>query len=640
MNEPNPLNHLSESIADGDAIDWDAVCALAADDDIRQLVEHLRVVAGVAEVHRTQIAETIATTAAGPPAVVVPAAAAPKRWGHLLLVRKIGEGAFGEVYEALDTWLDHPRALKLLKHEVANRSSAPQILHEARKLVRVRHPNVVMVHGADSHDGRVGFWMDLIEGQTLEQRVREGRLSAGEASYIGQELCRALAAVHHANLVHRDVKAQNVMRASDGGRIILMDFGAGEFRNTSSPGRPHGTPLYLAPEVIIGGAATVQSDIYALGVLLYYLVTGRFPVEGASLTDLAIAHAQRARRHLRDARPDLPDGFVSVVERALDSDPARRFQSAGDFHVALEERDATRPALAPNPLLQTPLPPPPDTQLSSLLRALVVGAAGLLSIFVLGMIATRTFEVVINVRPEFFAGPGDYLVVGYQALLPFVLQWLAFIALLVLLSGVFSLLRSRVARLLLPAREFFGRMSPVTLATLIPVIGTLLWVVEASRRWTIVDSLIAIHFGQPLTPAKIPILDEAFAAHQYGYSQFATFLSFAVLFAAWRWWPSFEHRAAPADLGAVRRMKYASFALVALVVITAVAPRRFAMERFPVVVYKNHQSYVIATRGADLLLYVGDSIDTVRPIVRWGDPDVQDAQKLRNLTGLPRDGGG
>ena len=165
----------------------------------------------------------------------MPPAAAPKRWGHLLLVRKIGEGAFGEVYEALDTWLDHPRALKLLKPEVASRASAPQILHEARKLVRVRHPNVVMVYGADIHDGRVGFWMELIEGQTLEERGERRTLQRREAS-IGQDLCRALAAVHPQSL-HRDIKAQNVMRA-DGGRIVLMDFGAGDSR--VGAGRPRG----------------------------------------------------------------------------------------------------------------------------------------------------------------------------------------------------------------------------------------------------------------------------------------------------------------------------------------------------------------------------------------------------------------
>src|SRR4029450_1744091 len=137
------------------------------------------------------------------------------RWGQLQLLRKIGEGAFGEVYHAHDLWLDHPVALKLLKPGIAKRSSASRILHEARKLARVRHPNVVTVHGADQHDGRIGFWMDLIDGQTLAALVGQGRLSAGEATYIGQEVCRALIAVHHARLVHRDIKAQNVMRSSD-----------------------------------------------------------------------------------------------------------------------------------------------------------------------------------------------------------------------------------------------------------------------------------------------------------------------------------------------------------------------------------------------------------------------------------------
>ena len=232
----------------------------------------------MADVHRLQIDDS--TTDARTTAVARAADAPLGRWGHLLLVKKIGEGTFGEVYEAIDTWLDHRRALKLLKPHIGDAASAHQILHEARKLVRVRHPNVVMVHGADKHDGRVGFWMDLIEGHTLEERVGHGRLSAGEATYIGQEVCSALAAVHQADLVHRDVKAQNVMRASDGGRIILMDFGAGEFRSARSEGPTQGTPLYLAPEMFAGTPASAQSDIYALGTLLFYLVSGRFPVEG------------------------------------------------------------------------------------------------------------------------------------------------------------------------------------------------------------------------------------------------------------------------------------------------------------------------------------------------------------------------
>jgi Protein kinase domain len=203
--EKEPLNKLTESIADGQTVDWEELRALTQDQDVKQLLDQLRIVAGVAEVHRSQIDETLPPAASAAEAIARTGSALEpvKRWGHLLLIRKIGEGAFGEVFEALDTWLDHPRALKLLKPEVARSELAPQILHEARKLVRVRHPNVVMVHGADRHDGRIGFWMDLIEGHTLEQRVGDGRLSAGEAAHIGRELCSALAAVHQADLLHR-----------------------------------------------------------------------------------------------------------------------------------------------------------------------------------------------------------------------------------------------------------------------------------------------------------------------------------------------------------------------------------------------------------------------------------------------------
>src|SRR5687768_3591096 len=351
--ESDLLDKLVGSAADGTAIDWDEVeKQLPADDQLRRLLQNLRIVAGVGELHRSHVDDVAVAQSEGstqfaatrlphgrpqdarrpPPGDARDSDPAGiegfGRWGHLLLRKKIGEGAFGEVYHAHDTWLDHPVALKLLKPNLASRDFSARMLHEARKLARVRHHNVVTVHGADSHNGRVGFWMDLIEGGTLAELVAQGRLSAGEAAYIGQEVCLALAAVHQAKMVHRDVKAQNVMRASDGGRIILMDFGAGEFIDDrlGSAGR-QGTPLYLAPEILAGEPATARTDIYAVGVLLYYLVTGTFPVRGASFAALAEAHARGERRRLRDGRPDLPDSFVAIVERALAADPIRRFAS-------------------------------------------------------------------------------------------------------------------------------------------------------------------------------------------------------------------------------------------------------------------------------------------------------------------------
>jgi len=143
--------------------------------------------------------------------------------------------------------------------------------------------------------------------------------------------------VHQAGVLHGDIKAHNVMREV-GGRIVIMDFGAGQ-AFTDETGDPTallaGTPVYLAPEVLKGLPRSASSDIYALGVLLYYLVTGSYPVAGHSVIALVDAHRRGERRHLRDARPDLPDDFVRAVERAVAPEPHERFASLGQFEDAL-----------------------------------------------------------------------------------------------------------------------------------------------------------------------------------------------------------------------------------------------------------------------------------------------------------------
>src|SRR5688572_25244323 len=278
MSAETHLDELIDSVADGDAIDWTALEA-GADPDVLRLIAMVKTVEGVAQVHRTPAAED----ETGPIAsLAVGAAPAPLgelgRWGHLQLVRKVGEGSYGEVFHARDTWLDHPVALMLLRPELTDRVSPTKLLDEARVLVKVRHPNVVTVHGADLQQNRIGFWMEFVQGQRLDDLVAfQGLLSAEEAAVIGQELCSALSAVHDAGLVHRDVKAQNVIREPKG-RVVLMDFGAGQLIADAVGGAGAGTPLYLAPEMFRDAPASVQTDIYALGVLLYYLVTAGFPV--------------------------------------------------------------------------------------------------------------------------------------------------------------------------------------------------------------------------------------------------------------------------------------------------------------------------------------------------------------------------
>jgi serine/threonine protein kinase len=262
------LADLAASVADGTAVDWRA--ADAQGPRVRRLARHLRLVDSIAALHRSIAPEALVDTLSEPTA-----APGGKPWGRLVLLERVAEGSSGEVYRAWDSELHRDVALKLL-HGGGAADAHERVLGEARRLARIRHQHVVHVYGAEQHGGTVGLWMELVRGTSLERLVQErGPLGPNEAVLIGLDVCAAVAAVHGAGLLHRDIKAQNVMR-EDGGRIVLMDFGTGE--ELAGTNRIVGTPLYLAPEIFRGQRASVQSDVYSVGVLLFYLVTGAYPV--------------------------------------------------------------------------------------------------------------------------------------------------------------------------------------------------------------------------------------------------------------------------------------------------------------------------------------------------------------------------
>lgn len=354
MDKDTRLGILASAILDGTPIDWPTATSTgdASDQDV---VRQLQIVAEIAALHRN-----LDPTRSSAPAPVLdldetrPAIA----WGHLRLLEPVGRGTFGEVYRAWDTHLDREVALKLLRtgpvpeDPSASLSDPARVVNEGRLLARVRHPNVITVYGAEPRDGRVGIWMEFIRGKTLHQIVeQQGAFGARETATVGIDLCHALAAVHRAGLLHRDMTARNVMR-EEGGRVVLMDFGAGHEYSGESSGRSDvmGTPLYMAPELFTGGLADQRTDIYALGALLYYLVTRSFPVNGRSLADIRDAHARGERARLRDVRPDLPSAFVKAVEQATAANPADRFLTAGDLEAALDAAmRGTTAAIAPTP---------------------------------------------------------------------------------------------------------------------------------------------------------------------------------------------------------------------------------------------------------------------------------------------------
>ena len=355
--ESDPLLSLASSILEGESIDWDAL--LPSETGRAPALRQLRTLEAVASFHRTIQRRR-------------PGGAEEedlRRWGDLEIIEPIGRGSFGIVYHAWDPKLDREVALKILDPrrlwasrqdaEVPGVTRPTQAIEEARLLARLRHPNIVTVFGADEHERRIGFWMELVRGETLWSRIRrDGPLGPGEATSIGHDLLGALAAVHGAKILHRDIKAQNVMRA-EGGRIVLMDFGIGKDLadgGARGQGWEFGSALYAAPERLRGQGATVQSDLYSVGVLLYYLLSGRYPAEAPSLAALLAAHYRGERAYLRDRRPDLPRPLGEVIERALSPAPADRFASAGEMDAALTRAAAQAEPMSPAGHVATEIP--------------------------------------------------------------------------------------------------------------------------------------------------------------------------------------------------------------------------------------------------------------------------------------------
>jgi eukaryotic-like serine/threonine-protein kinase len=320
------LLSVAASISAGEPVAWEQLARDTSGAPDEGMLRELRVLEDIARFHRTDDDRDEASPV--------------RTWSHFTIVEQVGAGVFGAVYRATDEKLQCEVALKLRLASVHDGGDVTRALKEARLLARVRHANVVQVHGADYLEGRVGIWMEFVKGQTLEDLlVTNGPFGAREAALVGLDLCRALAAVHRAGLIHGDVKAHNVMR-EEGGRTVLMDFGSGKEIETDPSGSPvplgdlAGTPLYLAPEVFKGEPRTRATDLYALGVLLYHLVTQGYPVNGATAAEVTQAHGRGERARLRDARPDLPDTFVEIVERAL-SAPEARWSTAGALEAEL-----------------------------------------------------------------------------------------------------------------------------------------------------------------------------------------------------------------------------------------------------------------------------------------------------------------
>src|SRR5687767_8580524 len=312
---PDPIDELFASISDGREIEWEE---RTGGDPTR--FASLREISRIAEFNRGL------QKGGGAPD-------APERWGHLLLLEQIGRGGQAEVFRAWDPTLRREVALKLAPPGF----DGGRLLDEGRAAARIRHANVVAVHGIDRHDGRIGLWMELVRGVDLARTVSAGGpLDPPAAARLGVEVGSALSAVHAGGLLHRDVKPANVVRDAEG-RYVLADFGLGlPWDERALRAGVSGTPMSMAPELLAGAPASEKSDIYSLGELLWFALAGRHPFEAKSLEELVGAAARGPRPTLREVNPAVPAALAAIVEQAMAPEPAARTARAQDVVTALE----------------------------------------------------------------------------------------------------------------------------------------------------------------------------------------------------------------------------------------------------------------------------------------------------------------
>ena len=390
------IDRVVADLAAGRFIDWPAVLAAAETPGERGQLESLRLVQRIRrDVTDSSVTVTEdSTLVPGPNGARTPETA-HGLWGRYALVREAGSGSFGTVYKATDPNLGHPIAIKVLHRHVDNDLLRQRLLEEGRALAKIRHENVVRVQGVEFNGDRAGLCTEFIDGETLEAEVKaHGTFSLPQAIEVGEAVCQALSAVHRAGFLHRDVKARNVMRERDTGRIVLMDLGTGRelAREAAAPTLGlAGTAIYMAPEVLDHQRASPASDVYSVGVLLYFVLTGTYPVEATSLEGLREAHRQGLRTALGDRRPDLAPRFVRVVEKALAAKHSR-YATPAALCSALEAVRTRRPRW-----------------IEPLKVASIAAAIGLTTLLILGFINTYYFNAVLGRRGYVDEGPWDWL---------------------------------------------------------------------------------------------------------------------------------------------------------------------------------------------------------------------------------------
>ncbi len=251
------------------------------------------------------------------------------------MIEELGRGGMGRVYKALDLEIDEKVALKVLNPEISSDQKTIERFRNELKLARkIRHKNVCQMFDLDTAENTYFITMEYVSGEDLKSTVnRLGRLSEGKILLIAKQICKGLAEAHRVDVIHRDLKPQNIMidRAGD---VRIMDFGIARTlqpTGLTETGMMIGTPDYMAPEQAVGEPIDNRTDIYSLGVILFELATGRVPFKGDTAVSVALKHKTEAPPRPKNINPNISDRFNDLILKCLEKEKKDRYQSVDEI---------------------------------------------------------------------------------------------------------------------------------------------------------------------------------------------------------------------------------------------------------------------------------------------------------------------
>ena len=271
---------------------------------------------------------------------------------HYRILEKLGEGGMGVVYKAEDTRLERTVALKFLSSSIGDDTAGKRFVQEARAASSLEHPNICTIHEIDeTSDGRTFIVMPCYEGESLLARIDRGQMELDEAVSLAIQVCAGLSKAHDKGIVHRDVKPANLIVTGDG-LLKIVDFGLAKLSGGSKltrTGTTPGTVVYMSPEQLTGGDVDMRSDLWAVGIVLYEMITGETPFRGDHEPAMIYSIMNEEPKPVRNARPDVSADVERIIDKVLSKDPDERYQTSAELIDALESvraRDTQEIAIA------------------------------------------------------------------------------------------------------------------------------------------------------------------------------------------------------------------------------------------------------------------------------------------------------